>query len=351
MIQDVADDIIELCARAVDENNSEKRARIEAGETLTYAQKSKAVLVTYRNVNNINAETVLSRHRDLQILFRYLELMSDDDQYGWVIPIENIRPTLNWSGRWGPQEDAMLLVGAYKYGFGNWEAMAKDPRLGLEGKFFLEEGKKGEDAASKPIPNAIHLVRRGDYLLGILREHEEKIRAIESTLSRRGQKASLSPPPPVASTSSYAPAVRKRAESEAVASVDEGASKKRKRRPTPTFTDSSSSDEWCVRYSYLCSVYADLWTSPSMDEASTKEELRPVKKQLVRLTICAYFGMVFTPIFQKNLKLSGGDMPREDKVAILKESLAAIGKRIESVLQQKAAAGEDRDRWRRHLWT
>ena len=44
-------------------------------------------------------------------------------------------------------------------------------------------------------------------------------------------------------------------------------------------------------------------------------------------------------------------MPREDKVAILKESLAAIGKRIEAVLQAKAAAGEDRDRWRRHLWT
>ena len=44
-------------------------------------------------------------------------------------------------------------------------------------------------------------------------------------------------------------------------------------------------------------------------------------------------------------------MPREDKVAILKESLAAIGKRIEYVLQQKAASGEDRERWKRHLWT
>lgn len=44
-------------------------------------------------------------------------------------------------------------------------------------------------------------------------------------------------------------------------------------------------------------------------------------------------------------------MPREDKVAILKESLAAIGKRIELVLNQKAAAGEDRARWRKHLWT
>ncbi|KAI0706827.1 transcription regulator [Cerioporus squamosus] len=317
MIQDVADDIIELCARAVDENNAEKRARMEAGETLTNAQKSKAVLVTYRNVNNINAETVLSRHRDLQILFKYLDPLSEDERYNWTIPIENIRPTLNWSGRWGPQEDAMLLVGAYIYGFGNWEAMAKDARLGLEGKFFLEEGKKGEDAASKPIPNAIHLVRRGDYLLGILREHDEKIRAIESTLTHRRGKTSLSPAPPVASTSYVSNISRKRAESEAVASVDDNAnSKKRKRRPTPTFTDSSSSDE-----------------CPSMDEAATKEELRPVKKQL------------------KQLKLSGGDMPREDKVAMLKESLAAIGKRIEVVLQQKAAAGEDRDRWRRHLWT
>ncbi len=62
--------------------------------------------------------------------------------------------------------------------------------------------------------------------------------------------------------------------------------------------------------------------------------------------------MVCSPfLVQKNLKLSGGDMPREDKVAILKESLAAIGKRIEAVLQQKADAGENRERWRRHLWT
>jgi len=70
-----------------------------------------------------------------------------------------------------------------------------------------------------------------------------------------------------------------------------------------------------------------------MDEGATKEELRPVKKQL------------------KQLKLSGEDMPRDDKVAILKDSLAAIGRRIELVLNQKQAAGEDRERWRRHLWT
>jgi len=85
-----------------------------------------------------------------------------------------------------------------------------------------------------------------------------------------------------------------------------------------------------------------------MDEATTKEELRPVKKQLVGLTFTCFIQRL--TVLQKNLKLSGEDMPRDDKVAILKDSLAAIGKRIEFVLAQKEAAGEDRDRWRRHLW-
>ncbi|KAG2015382.1 SNF2-family ATP dependent chromatin remodeling factor snf21 [Coprinopsis cinerea AmutBmut pab1-1] len=294
MILDVADDIIEICSQAIKDDQEQKRRKLAAGETLSNAQKSKAVLVTCRGVGNINAETVLSRHHDLSILYNILSEL--DDPYTWSIPIDNIRPTLNWSGRWGPQDDSMLLVGAYLYGFGNWEAMQKDPKLGLEGKFFLEEGKKGEDSSSRPIPNAIHLVRRGDFLLGILREHVEKL--------------------PVASTSSYSSSLKRRAESEAMATIDDGSSRKRKRRPTPTFTDSSSSDE-----------------CPSMDEAATKEELRPVKRQL------------------KQLKLSGEDMPRDDKVAILKDSLAAIGRRIEIVLAQKSAAGEDRERWRRHLWT
>ncbi|KIK26973.1 hypothetical protein PISMIDRAFT_8521 [Pisolithus microcarpus 441] len=195
MIIDVADEIIDHCSRAVEENNQQKRTRMAAGETLTNAQKSKAVLVTYRNVGNINAETVLSRYRDLRVLNNILADFSPEELYNWAIPIDNIRPVLNWSGRWGSQEDSMLLVGAHLYGFGNWEAMAKDERLGLEGKFFLEEGKKGEDSSSRPIPNAIHLVRRGDFLLGLLREYDEKFRSYESSLRNKGVKVSATPPP------------------------------------------------------------------------------------------------------------------------------------------------------------
>lgn len=266
MILDVADEIVQVCDEAVKESLDHKRTKVAAGETLTNAQKSKAVLVSCRGVGNINAETVISRHHELKILYNHLSELTDP--YQWNLPVENIRPTLNWSCRWGPQDDSMLLVGAYLYGFGNWEAMQKDAKLQLDGKFFLEEGKKGEDANNRPIPNAIHLVRRGDFLLSLLREHDEKLRSYENSLRNKGHiKASSTPPPMVhaaSSSSSHINSSKRRAESEAMASVEDTSAKKRKRRPTPTFTDSESSDD-----------------CPSMDESTTKEELRPVKRQLV----------------------------------------------------------------------
>jgi len=96
-------------------------------------------------------------------------------------------------------------------------------------------------------------------------------------------------------------------------SMAEGSTHKKKRRATPEFTDSSDD-------------------CPSMDEAQTKEELRPVKKQL------------------KNLKAPTESLTREAKVAILKEALSAIGDRIDEVVAQKRELGEDGEKWRKHLW-
>ncbi|KAG9094891.1 hypothetical protein FRC06_010361 [Ceratobasidium sp. 370] len=317
VVINICDEILELCERALAEHREQTRIKASQGQPVGAASKSKAVLVTFRSVANINAETVVSRFHDLRILDEHIGRM--DDPYTWMLPVENIRPTLNWSGKWGPEHDAALLIGAWKHGFGNWEKIQDDPQLGLQGKFFLEEGKKGEETgASKPIPNAIHLVRRGDYLLGILREHDEKIKSYQSSLTKRrdpkqsAPSHSMSPAPSVG----MAPSVKRRM-SPAPAPHDVGGGDeppRKKRHATPEFTDSDSDE------------------CPSMDEAQTKEELRPVKKQL------------------KLLKGTTDSLSREEKVTHLKDSLAAIGARIETVVAEHAARGESAEKWRKHLW-
>ena len=75
--------------------------------------------MTYINVTTLlyvlivcsNAETILSQTHDLHILYNILSPLSTKESYTWAIPMDNICLTLNWSGRWGPQEDSILLVG------------------------------------------------------------------------------------------------------------------------------------------------------------------------------------------------------------------------------------------------
>jgi chromodomain-helicase-DNA-binding protein 1 len=47
------------------------------------------------------------------------------------VPIKAAPP--NW-GKWGPKEDAMLLLGVHRHGFGNWQAIQQDKSLGLSKK-------------------------------------------------------------------------------------------------------------------------------------------------------------------------------------------------------------------------
>jgi chromodomain-helicase-DNA-binding protein 1 len=82
----------------------------------------------------------------------------------------------HYSCEWGAKEDGMLLVGINKHGYGAWVDIRDDPELGLGDKLFLEEHRvdkkeeriKGEDKAAKA-PGAVHLVRRADYLLSVLK--------------------------------------------------------------------------------------------------------------------------------------------------------------------------------------
>lgn len=270
------------------------------------------------------------------------------------MPMDNVKSTQNWSVPWSNSDDEALLIGIWKHGFGSWEEIQSDESLGLKGKFFLEaargkdkqdtptptvenpaeKGKKGKKAST---PGAVHLVRRGDYLLLTLRESESGAK-VQKEVQAKGagpaEQAAARPKKPKAPSMAKAPSSastagpsKKKAASPPASARDSDVkpkiekAKAKATKPAPAAPaaakaepdvseEDSSGDE----------------TDKSVDFPACKDLLRPVKREL------------------KELKASG-ELPREEKVKILSRCLTAIGKHIES-----AAKGTGKGTQQRHLW-
>ena len=311
VLMQASNELVALAEEKLAEHHAFIRGKQERGEEITSALRQRAVLLNYRGISNINAETLLIRHHELHLLAEVLEAL--DDPLQWRIPVHNLKSTLNWHCEWGHKEDSMLLIGVWRHGFGSWEQIEADPELGLGGHFFLEEGKRsgadkehhaddeahtGKDEAhdgkagnktgagkSRPIPNAIHLVRRGDYLLKMLRE--------------------------AINTKSEGP------EPEKMPRRKPRAPEKSKRSAAQYSSDESDEDGYA-----------------SMDELECKELMRPCKRQL------------------KTLKDDTEHLDRDRKIATLKECLSAIGSHIDHLIATKFASlpKARQDKWHGHLW-
>ncbi|KAK5085011.1 ATP-dependent DNA helicase Hrp3 [Lithohypha guttulata] len=149
----------------------ERMASLErSGKQITKKDK-KAVLFEHRGVKRINAETLLERPGEMRLL---KEVTNIPDKKSFRIP--EATKAAGYSCDWGAREDGMLCVGIARHGYGSWERIRDDPEFDLEGKFFLEEhrvDKKAEREAQEgshaKSPGAVHLVRRADYLLSVLK--------------------------------------------------------------------------------------------------------------------------------------------------------------------------------------
>ena len=219
IVQQTADELINVCRHALSNHEDDVKAKAAAGDE---SKKHKAVLVTFRGASTINAETTVYRHDTLKILneckisslyrFHLLSLNLNNvclvvlagisDMTSWKIPAENIKSTQNWSVSWSAKDDSALLAGIWKHGFGSWDAIQIDEELGLKGKFFLEAEKKDKDntpvgddkdkdelkskkSKKASTPGAVHLVRRGDYLLSVLRDSDAATRLHKEATVRK----------------------------------------------------------------------------------------------------------------------------------------------------------------------
>lgn len=164
-------DFINACEKAIEDNNA-KLAQVEKEMSRAVAKKDKkAVLFDFADLKKVNAETPLERPPQLRLLRKTVKTHGD-----WrTFRLPEASKAAHYSCPWGAREDAMLLVGIDRHGFGAWGQIRDDPALEMGDKLFLEEHrieKKTErdkvgDKKMKA-PGAVHLTRRTEYLLSVL---------------------------------------------------------------------------------------------------------------------------------------------------------------------------------------
>ena len=164
-------EITDKAAKLVQENLAQMDAIKKSGKNLT-KKEQKAVLFDHHGVKRLNAWTIVDRPPDMRLVRKITSSLPDFKTFR----LPEATKLADYSCSWGAREDGMLLVGIARHGFGAWAQIRDDTDLGLGDKFFLEEHRverktqraQGEEKTTKS-PGAVHLVRRAEYLLSVMR--------------------------------------------------------------------------------------------------------------------------------------------------------------------------------------
>lgn len=284
------------------------------GTALWLAKKKekKAVLFEYNGVKNINAELVLTRPLDMKLL----ESLIPEKEIQFVLP--RVPKLVQWTCEWTSKDDARLLVGVYKFGYGSWIQIRDDPVLGLQNKLFLEATVK-DSKEEKKVPGSVHLSRRVDYLFSLLNDEEEpqvKKRPLGSPAPGKTKKAA--PVKKLAPVKKQAPLKKKVKVESPLNSKNNNpkavktSTKAKSSLPIKPPTPQSSPTENDLEYD-------------SMDETECKTTLKPVSKSLMKL----------------HRGISKG-MDKQEWAGILRSQLCIIGDFIGEV--------ERAPKVKKHLW-
>ena len=173
VVKNTLNEIISESQKLVREEQTRlKNLELEANRVLTKKDK-KAILFDFGMVKKLNAETIMDRPVEMRLLKEAVNATADWRNFR--IP-DAIKPA-SYSCPWGAREDGMLCIGVFRHGYGAWVQIRDDTDLGLTDKFFLEEHRvdkkeertKAEEKNAKS-PGAVHLVRRANYLLTVLKD-------------------------------------------------------------------------------------------------------------------------------------------------------------------------------------
>ncbi len=118
-VKEAAEGLLEECRKAIEEQPNNKK-----------------VMVLYQDVS-INATQLVQRVDDLVSLSEDISKFSDELAFRPVALVKPWQQFKNWSF---PVDDAHLLVGVKRYGFGQWEKIKNDATLSIGSKIALTSG-------------------------------------------------------------------------------------------------------------------------------------------------------------------------------------------------------------------
>ncbi|EGC42995.1 chromodomain helicase [Histoplasma capsulatum var. duboisii H88] len=166
-------EIVEKAHALLKEENNRLNALEREGKSFTKKER-KAILFDHQGVKRLNAETIVERPNEMRILRKATADVADPQNFR----VPEATKGADYSCAWGAREDGMLCVGIARHGYGAWAQIRDDPDLALADKFFLEEHRvdrkaermNGGGKGTTKSPGAVHLVRRADYLLSVLKD-------------------------------------------------------------------------------------------------------------------------------------------------------------------------------------
>ncbi|RKP34934.1 P-loop containing nucleoside triphosphate hydrolase protein, partial [Dimargaris cristalligena] len=314
LLESTYDELIAAC----EASSSQSKAKRPRSTKKASASNRSATSITFRGVTNIQAPQLLQRIAELECLATQIGPLSNPTRFRLSV---SLKPVHNWACSWGQKDDAMLLVGVYLYGFGNWEKIREDSQLGFTKKFFV--GPMAKSGPGAPMTPTTHLVRRAEYLLKILQTHVASAKAKKARVALSSRQTTLTGDRRAYDErSSGGPSALARNGSSSRRSNTSSGSNRRSghERSTSRGRGNANGSVGEPDYSHY----------DSMDDNDCKERMRAVRHELKKIR-------------KDDPALSTGDKARH-----IRECIKSIGDHIEKCVQEtRNAPGE---KLHRHLW-
>lgn len=145
--------------------------------------KSNRVPISVLGETDVDALDLLKRCEDLKMLRSHIESFEVDTQFR----LSRVIKPPAYNVKWKSQNDAMLLVGVYRYGLGNWTQIAQDKQLNLSDKMNVS----GNPLSKPGAPDTTKLTRRiGTLLKEIEKDRNSRLQAKKPRSAGKSAKVS-----------------------------------------------------------------------------------------------------------------------------------------------------------------